>query len=57
MAFKMKGSPMNRNFNVGSPVKQTYDENDTDTRGLQYRSKISMTHGEKLIKELQILDI
>ena len=28
----MKGSPMQRNYGIGSPIKQTYDKNDTDTR-------------------------
>ena len=28
----MKGSPMHRNFSVGTPNKQTYDVNDTDER-------------------------
>tara|TARA_R110000737_G_scaffold270804_1_gene277984 strand:+ start:44 stop:763 length:720 start_codon:yes stop_codon:yes gene_type:complete len=40
MGFKMKGSPMHRNFGVGaSPTKQKYDVNGTDERAYDIDQK------------------
>ena len=33
MAFKMKGSPMKRNFNIGSPLKQDDTKSGTFSSG------------------------
>ena len=54
MAFKMKGSPMNRNFGVGSPAKQkktstTVYEGRDNEKGQSQNDVINMR--EKKVKD------
>ena len=39
MGYKMKGSPMQRNFGIGSPVKQTVSRI-SDTKGLDKKGNV-----------------
>ena len=45
MAFKMKGSPMQRNFGIGSPMKQ--DKKGKVTPGEKVKPKFRLAVGTK----------
>ena len=39
MAFNMKGSPMHRNFGIGSPAKQTRPDEEGEKKVIEKRTK------------------